>query len=456
MDLFQPTPLPTRAVIQPGEKLPYDAQTGDTVAAIAAHFNSSPEEVLAANPGLALTATLPSGMPLNVPAYYFPLGGPVFHILPDSEFVYGPANKDFNVTTYLQSQPGYLRMPSGFVARRQRNSDKVIQYVADQYSINPKLLIALIEWRTGAVTNTKITPEVSDNPLGPVEGVTGFYPQLLWAAEQLSLGYYGWRAGTLTAIHLRDSYLSRVDMYQNAGTVGVQYLIAQLVPHDEFEAAAGPEGFAATYFALWGNPFNNIDPPPDVIPGNLTQPELALPFASNQTWSLTGGPHPAWGESAALPWAALDFGPPGAKGCGDTENWITFSAPGLIVRSSDNTVVLDLDSDGYEQTGWVLFHFHVAERGMIPKRTRVKTGDLIGYPSCEGGTATGAHIHLARKYNGEWIPATGIVPEVVPFVLGGWSAQAGETPYQGKLVRLGAWVEACTCSSAASRVYWAR
>jgi LasA protease len=450
------TPLPTRALIEPGENLPYLTQSGDTVAAIAAHFNSSPEEVLDANPGLPLTMTIPSGMQLYVPAYYFPLGGPTFHIIPDSEFVYGPTSKDFDVTRFLQTQPGYIRMPSAYVAKRQRTSDGVIQYIANQYSINPKLLLALIEWRTNALSDPALSVEIGDNPLGPIEGVTGFYPQLLWAAERLSLGYYGWRAGTLTSIPLRDSYRSRVDMYQNAGTVGVQYLIGQLVPHAEFDSAAGPDGFAATYYALWGNPLNETDPPPDVIPGYLKQPELALPFASNQTWSLTGGPHPGWGDSLGLPWAALDFGPPGAKGCDDTETWITFSAPGLIVRSEDSTVVLDLDSDGYEQTGWALFHFHVAERGRIPIRNRVKTGDLLGYPSCEGGTATGVHVHIARKYNGEWIPASGISPDVVPFILGGWSAQAGNAPYEGKLVRLGAWVEACTCSSAATRVYWAR
>jgi len=453
-DFSQPTPLPTRTTIAPGEKLPYLAQTGDTVAALAAHFNSSPEEVLAANPGLTLTSTLASGMKLAVPAYYFPLGGPVFQIIPDSDFVYGPANKDFDLAAYLPSQPGYLRSLSAFAGKRQRDSAGVIQYVAEQYSLNPKLLLALLEWRSGAVTTASVPQAISDNPLGPIPGVTGFYPQLLWAAEQLSIGYYGWRAGTLTSIPLSDSYRSRVDMYQNAGTVGVQYLIGQMLPHDQFEAAAGPEGFAATYAALWGNPFN--DSPPDVIPGNLTQPELALPFASNQSWSLTGGPHPGWGESVNLPWSALDIAPSGAKGCAPTERWIAASAPGVIVRSDDNTVILDLDGDGYEQTGWVVFYFHVAEREKIAAGTKVQIGDLLGHPSCEGGVATGAHVHLARKYNGEWIPAAGIAPDVVPFVLGGWSAQAGGAPYLGRLVRLGAWVEACTCSTAANRVYWVR
>jgi len=438
-------------VIAPGQLLPYTTQTGDTVAAIAAHFNTSVDEVLAANPHLPLTTTLSSGQNIQIPAYYFPLAGPTLKIIPDSEFVYGPANEDFDVSAYLQSQPGYLRNLSAFAAGRQRSSADTLQYVAQQYSLNLKLLLTLLEWRSGAVTQADVPPEVIANPLGLADDDSGFYLQTLWAAEQLSLGYYGWRAGTLTTIPFQDTSSSHVDMYQNAGTVGVQYLLAQMFPHDQFDAVAGPEGFAKTYYALWGNPWTRE--PLELILGGLAQPELALPFAPNQSWSLTGGPHPGWGSD--LPWSALDFGPPGDTGCVQSADWVTASASGVIARSDDNTVVLDLDGDGYEQTGWVLFHFHMAERDLIAPGTKVKPGDWLGHPSCEGGRATGTHVHMARKYNGEWIPADGIAPGIVPFVIGGWTAERGHAPYQGRLTRLGAWVEACTCSTAANKVYWA-
>jgi murein DD-endopeptidase MepM/ murein hydrolase activator NlpD len=439
--------LPTREVIAPGQLLPYLTQTGDTVEAIAARFNTTVDEVLAANPSLQPGVTLASGLALNVPAYYFPLGGPTFKIIPDSEFVYGPGALGFDVAAYVREQPGYLRGLSAYVAQRHRTAADTVQYVAEQYSLNPRLLLALMEWRTGALTVPDVPSEVSLRPFGPIDGVTGFYSQLLWVAEQLSIGYYGWRTGRLTSIPFRDTYTSRVDMYQNAGTVGVQYLLAQMFPFREFEAVAGPEGFARTYHALWGNPF--ASDPPDVIPGDLAQPELALPFAPNQEWSLTGGPHPGWGRH--LPWSALDFGAPGVHGCADTDRGVLASAPGIIIRNHDNTVILDLDGDGHEQTGWVLFYFHLTQRDLVPVGRRVQTGDLLGYPSCEGGQATGTHVHIARKYNGEWMAADG----PVPFVLGGWTAQRGDAPYQGRLVRLGAWVEACTCSTAANKIYWA-
>jgi hypothetical protein len=42
-------------------------------------------------------------------------------------------------------------------------------------------------------------------------------------------------------------------------------------------------------------------------------------------------------------------------------------------------------------------------------------------------------LHIARKYNGEWVAADG----PLPFNLSGWIAQAGSQPYQGWLVKDG-------------------
>lgn len=448
---WEATPLPTRAPFAVGHTLPYITQTGDTVFAVAAHFNTTPEEILAMNPGVSPTQTLASGQALTIPAYWFPLGGSPYQIIPDSEFVYGPSTIGFDIDAFVQSQPGYLRELSGFVGERHRTSGQTVLYVAQQYSVNPRLLLALMEWRSGALSRADAPPEVRSNPFGDLGRVTGFYSQLRHVSQQLSLGYYGWRTGSLRSLLLRDSTTSRPDAYQTAGTVGVHYWFAQLYDLDAFNAAISPEGFGATYRALWGDPFAQVT---DVLTGDLTQPELALPFDVKETWAFTGGPHPVWGENS--PWAALDFAPAGVPGCSATEKWVAAPAPGVVVRSGDSLLVLDLDGDGYEQTGWVLFFFHLAEAGLTPANTQLDLGGPIGHPSCEGGTSTGTHVHLGRKYNGEWIPADGILPGLVPFEMGGWTAQKGQEPYQGRMMRLGIWVEACTCSTSVNTVFWAK
>jgi murein DD-endopeptidase MepM/ murein hydrolase activator NlpD len=93
-------------------------------------------------------------------------------------------------------------------------------------------------------------------------------------------------------------------------------------------------------------------------------------------------------------------------------------------------VALDLDGDGYEGTGWVLIYYHIAERDMVGEGVWLERDQRIGHPSCEGGRSTGTHVHMARKYNGEWLPADG----PVPFVMSGWRVQAGERIYEGRLV----------------------
>jgi murein DD-endopeptidase MepM/ murein hydrolase activator NlpD len=121
---------------------------------------------------------------------------------------------------------------------------------------------------------------------------------------------------------------------------------------------------------------------------------------------------------------------------------------GVVVRSELGVVMLDLDGDGNERTGWDILYLHIATTGRATEGQILKVGDPIGYPSCEGGTATGTHVHIARKYNGEWIP----VNSTISFDLNGWIAHVGGAPYQGTLTRGNQEIIACDCSDAASQV----
>jgi hypothetical protein len=71
----------------------------------------------------------------------------------------------------------------------------------------------------------------------------------------------------------------------------------------------------------------------------------------------------------------------------------------------------------------------------------VAAGEAIGYASCEGGLADSSHVHLARRYNGEWIEAGG----PVPLNLSGWVTQPTLAPYEGTLKKGNTVREACEC-----------
>ncbi|MHB8933285.1 MAG: M23 family metallopeptidase, partial [Bellilinea sp.] len=174
-----------------------------------------------------------------------------------------------------------------------------------------------------------------------------------------------------------------------------------------------------------------------LVPDGITQPEMQLPFEVGKIWSFTGGPHAGWGDGSA--WAAIDFAPPGGGyGCVLSDEWVTAVADGVIIRSELGVVIQDLDGDGLEQTGWTVLYLHIDSSERIPAGSVVKAGDRIGYPSCEGGVSNGTHVHLARRYNGEWISADG----TLPFVLDGWVSQGTGVEYNGTLNRDGAVVEA--------------
>jgi hypothetical protein len=118
------------------------------------------------------------------------------------------------------------------------------------------------------------------------------------------------------------------------------------------------------------------------------------------------------------------------------------------VRSEYGAVLQDLDGDGDEGTGWVLFYMHIEARDRAALGARLNAGDRVGHPSCEGGVSNGTHVHFARKYNGEWIPADG----PIPFVLDGWLSAGLGREYDGTLTHGATTIEACDCRAETNEI----
>jgi LasA protease len=441
---FELTPYPTRPAYKPGELVDYTAQTGDTLQTLAVHFNTTVEEILTANPIVPSDATtMPPGLPMKIPIYYRPLWGSSYQIIPDSLFINGPEQVDFNSSAFVNLADGWLKNYSAYVSGQVRSGAEIIDLVALNYSLSPRLLLALLDYQAGALSDPQKPKDKFLLGLETKDRET-LYLQLLDAANLLNNGYYDWRSGDLTELELEDGSLERPDPWQNAATVALQAYFATIYTKPYYLRATSPDGLAANYANLFGDPWLDVKPH---IPGSLHQPGLRLPFLPYKYWAYTGGPHTPWGEGA--PFAALDFAPPSIlKGCALSDEWVVALADGLVARSETGIVVLDLDMDGDERTGWAIFYMHVGTDGRIPLGTRVKSGDAIGHPSCERGTSTGTHIHIARKYNGEWMLAEG----AVGFNLEGWLAFCGDAAYEGTLVKGSTTVRACVCADARSQL----
>jgi len=440
------TPLPVREAYSPGQLVDYIACSGDTLPGLASRFNTTIKEIQQANPIIPNDAsTMPPGFPMKIPIYYQSLWGTPFKILPDSRFVFGPADKGFDPVSYVRAQPGWLKNYSVYASGSTRDGGQMVELLANNYSVSPRLILAIIEYQTGALTDPLKKPDSDDYPLGYKDtGHKGLYLQLSWAVNYMSNGYYDWRSGNLKTFDLQDGRLERPDPWQNAGTVGLQYYFAKILRSDEYQKAINSDGFYATYVKLFGNPWEGDI---NTIPGSLKQPYLRLPFLGGKSWSFTGGPHSPWGDGA--PFAAIDFAPPAVVGgCSISNEIVVAMADGVIARAEPAIAVLDLDGDGDERTGWNIFYLHLASADMIKAGTIVKSGDRLGRPSCEGGHATGTHIHIARKYNGEWILADG----PIPFDVEGWVAKDGQQAYKGTLTKYSRTVEASESSDIATQI----
>ncbi len=435
--IFTPTPNPARAlptpIARPGE---YIIQPGDTLGQVARAYGLSLEALIAANPGIDPN-WLAVGQVIKLPGQESASGitasGSGFKIIPDSELVYGPVGAALDIADYVRRKGGYLNDYTQDVDGVLLSGPQIVQKVALNYSVNPRLLLAILEYQSGWVTRKNITP--TPNPIHAVDDYhTGLYRQLTWTADALNYGFYNFYEGRIANWTLADGTVVPLDPGINPGTAAVQHFFALIHGADVWPRDVSIDGLFATFFLMFGYPFDLAIEP--LLPPALAQPPMQLPFEPGKVWYFTGGPHGGWDTGSA--WAALDFAPPGEPlGCTVSADWVTAVADGLVVRSDNGVVMQDLDGDGYEQTGWNVMYLHVSERA--PLGTYLRAGDRVGRASCEGGFSMATHVHIARKYNGMWISAEG---GGIPFVLDGWTASGAGREYDGYLNKGSIWLEA--------------
>lgn len=417
-----PSPTPGPVFVE------YTVRYGDTLGGISAKFNLTVQELMKVN-GLSDPHSLQIGQVLKIPTF-IEREGPATKILPDSELVYGPAYKNFDVTAFVKKFPnGYLASYVETVELKQRSGAEIIQLVAERFSVGPRALLALLELQGGWVTNSVLDGYQVAYPFGLQDGARqNLFRQAAWAANQMNAGYYGKLSGRLSVLDFTDRTRARVAWNVNPGSAAIQNVLAQTTSWDDWQPLVAKD-FLAAYKKLFGDPAQYEVK--KLMPNDLHQPILRLPLEDGKLWYFTGGPHAGWVDGS--PWAAVDFAPADQAGsCWPSQYWTVAAAPGLITASENGRIVEDLDGDGFQGTGWALLYMHQGTEERVQVGTQVKTNDHIGHPSCEGGAAETSHVHFARLYNGQWLAAG---DPKIPLVLSGWVFSGDTQEYDGVMAR---------------------
>ena len=427
---LQPAPTaPPPFAVDPARFETYTVQSGDTLNVVAARFGAAPGEILSSR-SIPSQGLLPFQQTLYIPRLADPAPYARF-LLPDSEIVNSPCGRGLDVQSFVAAAHGKLSTYSQELNGRPFGGAEIVQRVAREASVNPHFLLAFIEYRSHWVLGSLGAPDLA-YPLGlNIPNNEGLYLELSIAANLLNIGYYGWREATLTQLTFMDYTSVRIAPELNPGSVGLQYLFARMFTQAAWEGELyGANGLLATYKNMFGDPLacaRGVEP---LFPDGMQNPALELPFAPGEAWALTGGLHSDW--ITGTPLGALDFAPiTGEPPCAVSRAWVLAAAAGVVTRSENGLLQIALVDEAGKPTGWELLYMHVAEKDRVALGMQVKTDDPLGHPSCEGGAASGTHVHIARIFRGEWIGAG----DPFPYILSGWLAVPGKTAYQSTLVK---------------------
>jgi LysM repeat protein len=208
----------------------YYSQNGDWLPAVARRFGVEVGEIASPKP-LSDKGFIDAGTLLIIPDRHKEdvQYTQSVQFIPDSEFVFSATAVDFDITAYVRDAGGYLSTYREYLLSTGWTSGAgVIERAAYENSVNPRLLLAILDYESRWVRGRPENQFRIDYPMGHENFRNkGMFGQLAWAVNQLSLGYYGWRTGTLTEITFLDGSKLQIDPTLNAGTVAIMVLFSR-------------------------------------------------------------------------------------------------------------------------------------------------------------------------------------------------------------------------------------
>ncbi|MEJ6476689.1 M23 family metallopeptidase [Pseudoalteromonas piscicida] len=261
---------------------------------------------------------------------------------------------------------------------------EVILHYAGYASINPKLLLALMELQSGVIS--KPNADSLQAPFGELSQEKGFDAQVKDVALNLSARYYAFQK-------LKEEGKAQKLIAVNEATVALADLT-----HTSVDAllTVYQTLFNGESLALTANSDTSFSEQASTQAASVASFSMSLPWPSGYAW-YSGGAHSNTGSG--YPYSSLDFNN-GSGGWGSNTPWVQAAHSGTVTRYSQCNIRVT-HSSGYSTQ-----YYHM-------ENLQYNTGDVISAGAwlgryandkptalCQGGQSSGPHVHFSLLYNG--------------------------------------------------------
>lgn len=331
-------------------------------------------------------------------------------LLSDGQFVYGPNAYDFDSAGYIDQNLPLLKPYAG-----------KIEEIAAVYSINPRVLLTLIElrWPTFGDSTQSKSASIEDLTVETFVAEFDLIIQPMFAAFYQHLSDVSSRpleARHIDPLLLADGTEITMAPATNAGSYAVLQAAATIaLSSAEFSTMASPVtagGFRETYRRLFpdNDPLSQAnkilipDSPADVPPAGLFQ----LPYPAGEAWRFNAAHAP---NNSVTTLASIDFWP--------VSNSLT-SGWTRVVAATDGTftrwpLTSTCQVEVRQSSGWQASYYHLegipsnfANNRVISKGTQIgRLADTYNEATCHKGSWTNPHVHFTLKYNGRFVNVNG-------------------------------------------------
>ena len=342
---------------------------------------------------------------INHPAYNFsvhelkrlqPVGDEL--LFSNELFLYGRDAEAFDLAGYLAVHAPQLR-----------DKQELIAHWSGYYSINPKVVLALMELKSGLMSAP--SQEKLRTPFAGLSKASDFAGQLRDVLQQLSQRFYGFEAYQRRQARTGDRRSGQDAKALNAASIALLGLL--------YDASSEPvvlikkpslQGFTQQFAQLFNTPSEQMSPVESsgevVLAASALPPTnmLQLPWYQGYSWQSNGA-HSHTGSGS--PYSSIDV----------SYDWPGWGAATYSVAAAHDgrvTVMSRCQVRVTHANGWATNYYHM-------DNIRVSNGEIItvntklgNYASnrntalCEGGSSTGPHLHFSLLYNGRYVSLQGV------------------------------------------------